>query len=428
MKNENGRRAALTALERIRRAGRFSGDAVETAAAGLDAREASLAAKLVYGVLQNMALLDYYIGCYSSVKTSRMEPTVLDILRISAFQIVFMDRVPNSAAVNEAVTLCSERGNKRASGLVNAVLRRISEKAGSLPAVPGEGTADFLAVRYSHPLWLAEELISEYGYEFTRGFFEANNDEPPICAQVNTLRTDTAALSCSLRDSGVETRPRKLPDSLRLRVSGSVAALPQFEGGMFYVQDDAARLAVAVSGAAAGMSVLDACAAPGGKSFAAAVQMRGEGRILACDIQEKKLRRIEEGARRLGVGIIETRQMDAAAPKKELFGAFNVVIADAPCSGLGVIRKKPDVRYKRPEELSRLPDIQSAILGGLAQCVKPGGTLLYSTCTVRRAENEEVAERFLAAHRDFSAGEMRTLWPHIDDTDGFFICRMTRSI
>ena len=176
------------------------------------------------------------------------------------------------------------------------------------------------------------------------------------------------------------------------------------------------------------MSVLDACSAPGGKSFAAAIRMGGEGRILACDLKEKRLRRVSEGAERLGLGIISTRTMDARRPPEELNGAFDVVIADAPCSGLGVIRRKPEIRFKTPEEIEGLPEIQLGILRGLADCVKPGGTLLYSTCTLLERENEDVIRAFLGSNSGFAAEIERTLWPDTDKTDGFFICRMVKSI
>ena len=174
------------------------------------------------------------------------------------------------------------------------------------------------------------------------------------------------------------------------------------------------------------MTVLDACAAPGGKSFGAAIQMNGAGSIISCDVQEKKLLRISDGAARLGLNCIETRRMDARRPAEELIGAADVVIADAPCSGLGVIAKKPEIRFKSESDLEALPGIQLDILRGLAECVKPGGTLLYSTCTLRKCENEDVIAAFLSENSGFEVQEMRTLWPDIDDSDGFFVCRMVR--
>lgn len=425
-----GRQAAAAALGKYRRAGAWSELAVDSVikANGLERREAALCSRIVYGVLQNAALLDFYIGCYSSVPVGRMEPKVQDILRVSAYQLLYMDRIPASAAVSEGVAICKSGGCARAAGLVNAVLRRIAENRAALPEIPGRGTAEYLALRYSHPLWLAREMTESFGYDFAEGFFAANNTEPPVSIQTNTLKITAAALAGRFAAAGAPLTPGTLPDAFTVSGGGSVAGYPEFSEGLFYVQDDAARGAVTASGAAADMNVLDACAAPGGKSFAAAIQMADRGSIVSCDLHEKKLSRISEGAARLGISIIRTRAMDAARPDADLFGWADVVLADVPCSGLGVIRKKPEIRYKDPEALAKLPEIQLAILNGLADCVKPGGTLLYSTCTVRRRENEDVAEKFLAEHGDFTAGRMRTLWPHIDGTDGFFICRLIKSI
>jgi len=424
-----GRQAAVTALSKYRRAGAWSEMAVDSVVRGssLDPREAALCTRLVYGVLQNLAFLDYYIGLYSSIPVSRMEPKVLDILRVSAYQLLFMDRIPASAAVSEGVALCRSGGCGRAAGLVNAVLRRISENRGALPEIPGEGTAEYLAVRYSHPLWFVGELMEEHGYDFTRDFLAANNAETPVFIQVNTLKTTAEELAARLADRGAVLALNDLPDSFSVSGAGRITALPEFQEGLFYVQDNAARRAVLASGAELGMKVLDACAAPGGKSFAAAIRMRNEGNIVSCDLHEKKLRRIETGAERLGIDILSVREMDARRPDPDLAGWADVVIADAPCSGLGVIRKKPEIRYKDPEALLGLPEIQFSILDSLAGCVKPGGVLLYSTCTVRRLENEAAAERFLKAHGEFKADGMQTLWPHIHGTDGFFICRMIKS-
>ena len=186
-------------------------------------------------------------------------------------------------------------------------------------------------------------------------------------------------------------------------------------------------MAVESIGLKPGMSVLDACSAPGGKSFAAAMLMRGEGRILACDLKEKRLRRVCEGAARLGIDMIDTRAMDARAPSEELHEVFDVVIADAPCSGFGVIRRKAEIRFKSRAEIEPLPEIQLGILRAMAGCVKPGGTLLYSTCTLLARENEDVAAAFLGEHGEFTVAEERTLWPDTDKTDGFFICRMVKS-
>lgn len=435
------REAALTALEKWRKNGAWSDAALASVIvrAQLDARDAALASRICYGTIQNLALLDFYIAAYSTTPPAQLEPKVLDLLRLSAYQMLLMDKIPPSAAVNEAVALCKRSGCARASGLVNAVLRRIAEHRDSLPEIPGRGTADYLATRYSHPLWLVQEWIAAYGYDFAEAALRAGNVPAPVCIQTNTLKTDVRALQNRLTAQGFAVCTHDgLPDAL-VCGGGNLAASDAFREGWCYVQDAAAKMAVLAAGPQPGMRVLDACAAPGGKSFSAAVQMRGKGSILSCDIHENKLKRVRESAQRLGISILETAAMDARRPLDTLRENADVVLADVPCSGLGVIRKKPEIRYKDPAELRNLPEIQRAILNGLASCVKPGGVLLYSTCTVRQSENEDVARAFLDDHPEFmpeafsAAGVdapdgMRTLWPHLHGTDGFFICKLRKRV
>ena len=424
----SARLAALDAMNMLRR-GTFSSDALDAAvnAAKLEPRDAALCQRIVRSTIQNLTYIDYVIGLWCSTPVKRLERTVLDILRISAAQLLFLDRVPASAAVNEGVNLCRERGNARAAGLVNGVLRRIAENRDSIPPVPGAGAAEYLSTRYSHPLWLVRELVSRRGYDGAEALLAANNAEPPLTIQTNTLKTTPDALAAALSEAGYRFESGLCAGSFDLAGAGSVERIPGYAGGLFYVQDAAARMAVESIGLKPGMSVLDACSAPGGKSFAAAMLMRGEGRILACDLKEKRLRRVCEGAARLGIDMIDTRAMDARAPSEELHEAFDVVIADAPCSGFGVVRRKAEIRFKSRAEIEPLPEIQLGILRAMAGCVKPGGTLLYSTCTLLARENEDVAAAFLGEHGEFTVAEERTLWPDTDKTDGFFICRMVKS-
>lgn len=430
MRAQNGREAALEALRRMRRAGAFSSDAVDAVIreAALEPRDAAFCTRIVRETLQNLYLLDHYLDLWSNTPTKRLEPAVLDILRISAAQLLFMDRVPPSAAVNEGVKLCAKAGCSRASGLVNSVLRRLAEHRDRLPEIPGKGTAEYLSTRYSHELWQVHELIARRGYEGAEAVLAANNTEPPLTVQTNSLRCTAQELREKFEEQGLEAETGLSEGEIVLKNAGRADLLPGFADGLFYVQDAAAKLAVLASGARPGMKVLDCCAAPGGKSFGAAILMEDRGEVLSCDLQEKKLRRIDEGAKRLGLGSITTRAMDARRPGPELLGNMDVVIADAPCSGLGVIRKKPEIRFKREAELAALPSIQLDILRGASRCVRPGGTLLYSTCTTRKCENEDVIAAFLSENADFTASEQRTLWPDTDGTDGFFICRMERRI
>lgn len=435
------REAAWTALQRWRKNGAWSDAALNAVlqSAQLEPRDAALAARICYGTLQNLTLLDHYLSVYCTTPLQKLEPKVLDLLRLSAYQIVLLDKVPPRAAVNEAVALCRKGGCARASGLVNAVLRRVAEHRDALPEIPGAGTADYLAVRYSHPRWLAQLYIDAHGYAFAERALAANNADAPACLQVNTMKTTAYALAASLHADGIETEPHPwLPDALLCR-GGNLAAARAFACGWFYVQDAAAHCAALVSGAQPGMRVLDACAAPGGKSFAAAMQMRDQGCMISCDIHENKWKRIRSGAERLGLTCISTRTMDARRPDADLTGAMDVVLADVPCSGLGVIRKKPDIRYKPLDAIERLPEVQRAILETVSRYVKPGGALLYSTCTVRKEENEAVALPFLQAHPEFSLEPFpvpdgldlpnegyAALLPHKHAADGFFICKLRK--
>lgn len=432
---DNSRLAALEVLEKCRRSGAWSSAAIDNVIKkySLDTKQAALTSALSLGVIQNSSLCDFYIDCFSS--SSKIEPKVRDILREAIYQMLFMDRIPQSAAVNEAVLLTKKLGYSRASGFVNAILRKVCANIDNLPEIPYDDKAEYLSIKYSHPKWLAERLISEKGFEFTKAFFAENNIAPETCIQINTLKTDIASLSEKFSAAGIEYKNHEwLPDALV--VSGNVTKLPGFCEGEFYVQDPAAKCAVLIADIQPGMSVLDACSAPGGKSFAAAIRMQNIGKILSCDLHEKKLNLIKSGADRLGIDIISTEACDARKPRND---EFDLVIADVPCSGLGVIRKKPEIRMKDEAELSNLPDIQYAILDNVSKYIKIGGELIYSTCTVLRAENEEIVSRFIIEHSDFSAVDfilpngnssdngMYTFWPNVDGTDGFFVCKLRRN-
>ena len=433
------RQAAFLVLERCRKDGAWASAAVDTIIRDnlTDKREAALASAIAFGTLQNLSYFDYLISCFCTTKIDKLEGKVLTILRIGVCQLALLDRIPERAAVNETVALCDLFGLARAKSLVNAVLRRIAAQHGEFPAVPGEGSAKYLAVRYSHPLWFAEQMISEKGYAFSEAFFKANHDVCGLDIQVNTLRVTAEEFRRMLDRKEINYHIPPFPNDCFSLDGGTVEQLPGYEEGLFYVQDRAAREAVKVAGIQPGAKILDACACPGGKSFAAAIDMKGRGSILACDIHEKKLSLVHSGANRLGIDILQTACLDARSFIPSYREAFDTVIADVPCSGLGVIRKKPEIRQKRREDISGLPTVQRNILENLSRYVRPGGILLYSTCTVLHEENEDVISSFLGRHHefspcDFSVGERKssggcyTFWPHIDGTDGFFVSKLVK--
>lgn len=431
--------AALEILERCRRDKAWSAAALDAAVTrfGLDRRDAALTSRLSLGVLQNSTYCDYYTELYSSRKAESLQPKLRDILRLGIYQLLFLDKIPARAAVNESVALCRAAGMERAAGLVNAVLRRVAENRNCLPPVPGEGTAEFLSIRYSHALWMVRRLLQEHDYAFVESFLAANNQVPSLCIQVNTQRVSAEDYKRALNRAEISFAEwEELPGCLSLE-GGTVTTLPGFEEGLFYVQDRAARCAVTAADPRPGDRVLDACSAPGGKSFAAALAMEDRGSILSCDIHEKKLRLIESGAGRLGLRCLSTMAHDARETVPEWEKSFDLVLADVPCSGLGVIRKRPEIRYKEEREIASLPEIQGQILQTVSGCVRPGGMLLYSTCTVLEAENSAVVDTFLMNNPDFetvdysigpvqSHNGMYTFWPHIDGTDGFFAAKLRR--
>ena len=436
---KTARDTALRVLVSCRVNGAWADAALKAHLDGLSGPEAALCSRIVYGVMQNRMLLDFYIGACCTQKPDHLQPPLLDILRIGAYQILFLDKVPDSAAVNTSVELAKRAKRGQASGLVNAVLRKIARNKNGLPPIPDRDPERYLSIRYSHPKWLVKRLLALLGREETEAFLAADNGIAPLTIQVNPLKTDGEALAAQLAEAGVTARSHDwVPGCLELSGTGDLAALAPFREGKFLVQDPAARLVSLIAGAKPGQRVLDVCAAPGGKSFSAAFAMEDRGHILACDLHENKLKRIREGARRLGLSCIETAAADGRTAHAEWAGAFDVVLVDAPCSGLGIIRKKPDARYKRADDLFTLPMIQGAILNNAAAYVRPGGTLVYSTCTVLPEENQQVTDVFLTEHPEFSreifslpepVGETDgqvTLWPQRHGTDGFYICRMKR--
>ena len=425
------REVALEVLTACRKADAWVDGALKSTLARtkLDRRDAALASRLTYTVVQNRMLLDFRISKYCRNGLRGLEPVVLDILRIGACQILLMDKIPYRAAVNQAVEMTKAHHRVRASGLVNAILRNLIRERDILPPI-----AD-LSVRYSHPKWLIDTYISLLGQEEAELVLSANNAPVPTTIQRNPLLVSREELERELPTA--QPHPW-LPDCYSLSGAGNLEAMPAFQAGHFFVQDAAAKLVSLISACQRGDHVIDVCAAPGGKSFAMAMALANEGEILSCDIHGNKLRQGAQGASRLGISCIRTLQTDGRTFRPELAESADVVLCDVPCSGLGIIRKKPDIRYKNPMDLSGLPDIQSAILANAAHYVKPGGTLIYSTCTILPQENEHIVQAFLRTNLQFqkesfslpdpvgkTEGEV-TLWPQRHQTDGFYICKMRK--
>ena len=405
----------------------------------LDRREAALATRLCYGVLQNRMKLDWFLGQLLTGKLKNLHPVVHDILHLGLYQLFEMDKIPESAAVNESVALAKKYcpGQKNAPGLVNGVLRNALRNKESLKQ-PSSWED-----RYSHPAALIALLKGYVPKGTMEPMLQANNAIPPTVIQVNTLKTTAKDLTALLEAQGVTVKPHDwLADCLVLSGTGDLEKLPAFAQGLFYVQDAAAKLSVLCAQLPKEkLRVLDCCAAPGGKTFAAAIAMAGQGVHFACDIHPHKTELIQKGAQRLGLDNVQVFCQDAARLRQEWVDTMDAVIADVPCSGYGIIRKKPDIRYKDPASMAQLPELQLRILENQARYVKAGCLLMYTTCTLVRAENEGVVEAFLARHPEFfleplplpaplpkNESGMLALIPGQYDTDGFFISRLRRKI
>ena len=434
------RETALNVLLACRKEGGWSNGVLKsyTVRDRLDGRDSALAARLCYGVIQNRSCLDFYLQQLLKGKLKDLHPALRDILHLGLYQLYFMDKIPESAAVNESVELAKKycRKLQNASGLVNGVLRNAVRSKGTLKEpVSWED-------KYSHPGDLINLLKSYVGKDRIEPMLKANNSIAPMTVQTNTVKLTTDQLQEKLQSEGATAEKHPwLSDCLILSGTGNIEQLPSFREGLFYVQDAAAKLSVLCAELTPGQRVLDCCAAPGGKSFGAMIAMAGQGSVTSCDVHSHKIELIQKGAQRLGFENMQAAEQDATVFVPAWEQAFDTVIADVPCSGLGIIRKKPDIRYKDLSVVAELPPLQKEIINNAARYVKPGGLLLYSTCTLVQAENEDVVADFLRAHPDFTTeplplpapfpkneSGMLALVPGEYDTDGFFICRLRRKV
>ena len=400
---------------------------------GLDERDKHFATALFYGTLERRITLDRIIELRLVRKADRLSNEVRNILRTGLYQLLYMDSVPDHTAVDESVKLVSTKRNPALPGFVNGLLRGFVRDGKPLPK--GKTKAEELMYEYSCPLWLVEKWISAYGEQTALQMLKASVGRPPVTARVNTLRTTPEALCEMLSREGVACEGLDLPTGCIKILGGSAEKTQAYRQGLFHVQDISSQLCAAALDARVGMTVLDICSAPGGKAFTIAEHMENKGRLLAFDLHENRVRLIRSGAERLGLDIITASPNDAKKYKEDMPQADRV-LCDVPCSGLGVIRRKPEIKFKSNDEFERLPEIQLSILSTSSRYVKKGGVLVYSTCTLSRAENDEVIDRFLSENNEFSPdpiggvfGESykASITPKRFDSDGFFIARLKRN-
>jgi len=435
------RAAALKVLNRVEGGDAYADIALDAGLEGLSGPDTGLTTELVYGVLRWKIRLDYTIDLFSAIRSKKIEHRVLNALRIGAYQLLFLTRVPSRAAINESVELV--KPDKRKAGFVNAVLRKIaSEKERIALPDPDKDIIRHITIACSHPEWIVRRWAARYGTAETIELCRAGQEVPPRTVRVNTLSTSRQRLIEELKESGYDVEEtRYSPDGIEVRGGGALAA----KDPRYYIQDEASQLVSLLLSPMPGESLLDACSAPGGKTTHLAQLMGNRGAIYALDKHEARVRTVAETAARLGAGIIKTFTFDAAGSLDFLEkGSLDAILCDAPCSGLGVLRRAPDARYRRKEEdIAGLQAIQSRILDNLAGYLKKGGRLVYSTCTFEPEETEGVVSRFLKKHPDFSLedvskylpqscselvdkdGFLRT-FPHRHGMDGFFAARMRK--
>lgn len=389
----------------------------------LSPRDRAFAAALFYGVLERQITLDWALGGCCRMPVSRLEPEVRTALRLGVWQLLYSPGTPARAAVSESVQLVKKLGKLQAAGLVNGVLRAMVRAGCSYPVPKDKLTA--LSVEYSVPAPLIQRWRKSYGHQTTLEILEGTRGPAPTFVRVNTVKTTLPALQKRLEEEKIKTRTVPgVENALELIEPGRFMELASFQEGLYHVQDISSQLCVAALDPKPGMTLLDLCAAPGGKSFTAAQRMENTGRILARDLHPGRLKLVEEGAARLGLSIIETAPGDASKQEPELVGQFDRVLCDVVCSGLGTLRRKPEIRHKPLSSLDGLPQIQYNILENAFQYLRTGGRLVYSTCTLNPAENEQVVERLLKNHPEIIAAEPpRTFICGRDglDCDGFFI-------
>ena len=383
--------------------------------------------ELTYGVLENKMKLDYFIDQLVKDGIKSLKTPELVIIRMGMYQLGYMDSVPEYAAVSESVDL-AKKYCKGKAGLVNGVLREYQNRKVSLHLPPrDEDEVRYLSIKYSYEPWIIETWLEYYNKDFVEAMLAAGNERPPLTVRLNWLKIMKADLVKQLEDRGFEVEDGKIcQNALNVKGSGLLDT-ELYKRGLFTPQDESSMLVAEKLNPQHGDVVMDVCAAPGGKTTAIAERMNNTGRIIASDIYKRKLEQVDREAARLGITNIETRSWDATRVDSSMHMKADKVLVDAPCSGLGVIRRKPEIKYKEyTEEMHLLPLKQLAILSASASYVKPGGRLMYSTCTVNPAENEKVVAEFLKKEPSFRKVERTLLLPNVNGTDGFFMCLMER--
>lgn len=397
----------------------------------LEPREKAFIKHVAEGTLERRIQIDYVLDRYSKVPVRKMKPLIRELLRMSVYQILFMENVPDAAVCNEAVKLAKKRRFQTLQGYVNGVLRTIVREKDKIPYPERDkDIVRYFSVCYSMPEWLVRHFQKAYGDEKTEKILQGFLERQPVCVRIDeNLEEETRKeiLDAWKRD-GVKVKSHPaLSYAFLLEGTEGISRLYGYQEGYFTVQDVSSMMVVEKAGIQTGNVVLDVCAAPGGKTMHAACKLHGSGRVIACDVTEYKTQKIEENCERLGYENVTVRVQDARVFDETLEEKADIVIADVPCSGLGVIGKKQDIKYRVTEEsLQQITELQREIIRNVVRYVKPGGTLMYSTCTINSGENEKMVE-WICEQFGFEKNRMVQLLPGIDETDGFFYARLRRN-
>ena len=432
------RQAAFSILLKIEKDKAYSNIALDSAvrAYSLDSTDCAFISRLVYGVTERKITLDFVFSKFLKQPIKKLKPEVLVILRLGTYQLLFMDKIPVSAAVNESVLLSKNNKCDFASGMINAVLRKVSiEGKTILENLSGE---ERVSVLYSAPLELVKFLNYHYGEDNAEAILKYSIEPKEITIRVNTLKITEDDLIETLKKSGIKAEKTTLKDALILFAKGAVYELEEYKKGLFYVEDISSQICVSELELKENYKFIDVCSAPGGKSFTASQYMNNMGEIYSCDIHPHRVELIKSGAERLGINIIKPTENDATVFNKN-FTEADCVLCDVPCSGLGIIGKKPEIKYKSLDDTKELIPIQKQILSTASQYVKQGGVLIYSTCSINPNENRKVCDWFLKENENFKSvkvaphikrcvdeGDYLTLTPHINNCDGFFIAKFIK--
>lgn len=448
MKIDLPREVALKILYDINEKGAYSNISINKYFEGYELRDIDKAfiTELVYGAVKWRLSIDWIIQQFSSVKLRKISPWILNVLRLGVYQLLYTDKIPESAACNESVALARRYGHSASSGFVNAILRNIGRSREKIKyPEKDKDVVQYLCVKYSHPDWMVKAWLDRFGEEFTEKLLESNNQVPDFSVRVNTLKVTREQLIEHLISIGIEAEEGKyLEEAVVIRNPSSISKLDAFKNGWIQVQDESSMLVARVLDPKPGELVIDVCSAPGGKSTHIAQLMDNRGTVVSRDIHEHKIRLIEDSIKRLELSIIRTEVFDATRLDDSFIEKADRVLVDAPCTGLGIIRRKPDIKWARNiEDKKEITELQTNILNIASKYVKTGGVLVYSTCTLEPEENDFIVKEFISKNREFELEDISALlpnklvkpssregfiqlFPNTDDIDGFFIAKMKK--